>query len=323
MLSRRNFLLKAGAAGLLTAMGNNAFAQGRGLRDTPGPLPQSSNVIPATSYVHPTLYTGSTADVGLAIVCAIDISGSVSSDTGEFQSQVQSLANAIASDDFRESIFYPGGPESVALCVIDFESNSKLQIPWVDFRENDRHKFLQFAEEVMNIRRRSNGGTDQSSAMENAAYCYSNMPFGADNKALNIMTDGTGNATTAQQWNRILAQEHEATVYALTTNTGSTWLNEWCEDNLITPSNRYTKRNGRPLSGGFVHEVATERQTQITRAEGGNMAAYNDQVLLAFRRQVILQTASLDIIDPRQCHEFNCTRLASANINPFPANDIV
>ncbi len=320
-MDRRSFMLGIGAVGLFAAATKDGYAQvGDGSTDTNR---VSSNVIPPATFVHPQLYSGSTEDVGLAIVCAIDISGSVSSDTGEFQSQIQSLANAIASDDFRESIFYPGGPESVALCVIDFESNSKLQIPWVDFRENNRLKFLQFAEEVRNIRRRSDGGTDHSAAMENAAYCYTYMPFGADNKALNIMTDGTGYATTAQQWNRILAQEHEATVYALTTNTGNDGLNKWAKENLITPPNTYIKENGRPLSGGFVHEVATEHQTQISRAEGGNMAAYNDQVLLAFRRQVILQTASLDITDPRQCHEFNCIRYASANGTTFPANDIV
>lgn len=310
MLSRRKFLLQAGAAGLLTALGNNVFAQSTS--NDANPYGPRSKVIPPNTYTHPELYSGSTANVGLAVVCAIDISGSVSSQTGEYQAQLQSLANAIASDDFRESIFYPGGPESIALCVVDFDTNSKLQIPWVDFRENDRFKFLKFAEEVLSIKRRSNGGTDQSAALENAAYCYENMPFKAENKAVNVMTDGTGQNIMTRQWNKVLAKEYEATVYALTTNTGSPALNRWADNYLITPSNTYIKRDGRPLSGGFVHEVATEQQTQSNKA-GAGMAAYNDEVLLAFRRQIILQTASLDIIDPRQCHEYECLRYADAN----------
>lgn len=311
MLSRRKFLLQAGAAGLLTALGNNVFAQSsNNPYDFNNPR---SKVIPPKTYTHPELYSGSTADVGLAIVCAIDISGSVSSESGEYQAQLQSLANAISSDDFRESIFYPGGPGSVALCVVDYDTNSELKIPWVDFRNDDRFKFLKFAEEVLSIQRRSNGGTDQSAAMENAAYCYENMPFKAKNKAVNIMTDGTGNNNImTQHWNEVLAKEYEATVYALTTNTGYGGLNRWAKNYLITPANTYIKKNGRPLSGGFVHEVATERQTQMNNNKSGGMAAYNDEVLLAFRRQIILQTASLDIMDPRQCHEYECMRYARA-----------
>jgi hypothetical protein len=193
-------LLQAGAAGLLTALGKNVFAQD--LSSTTDSYPVS-NVIPTGTYMHPELYSGSTADIGLAIVCAIDISGSVNSDTGEYQAQLQSLANAIASDDFRESIFYPGGPNSIALCVVDFDMKSKLQIPWVDFRDNDRFKFLKFAQQVLSIERRAKGGTDQSAAMENAAYCFENLPFKAENKAVNIMTDGTGSSYKVRQWNKI------------------------------------------------------------------------------------------------------------------------
>ncbi|MAE51845.1 MAG: hypothetical protein CMH27_08540 [Micavibrio sp.] len=320
MLNRRQFLLGAGA-GLLTLASSRAFGQ-------PNYYEEPPTVVPTTTYFHPTLATNSNEDIGMAIVCAIDISGSIEDRTGEYRAQLESLANAIASDDFRESIFYPGGPQSIALCVVDFDHRSELVIPWVDFRDDDRTKFLRFSQEILNIQRRGTGGTEHASAMENAGYCFQNLAtrWKSEHNSLNILTDGTSSTVKVREWNKILAEHHEATVYALTTKTDYGNLNYWAERALITPPNTYIKKNGRPLSGGFVHEVATERQTQInnTRGNAGGMAAYQDEVLLAMRRQVIMQTASLDIQDPYQCQQFQCRQFAAMrNVNKqYPSPEL-
>lgn len=311
MLSRRNFLLGTGA-GLVSAVAGSAFntasAQGVGDRHPPGAYRPTTRIIPTPSYVHP-MATGRTDEIGLAIVCAIDISGSVSSDTGEYRSQIDTLAAAIASDDFREAVMM--GPKSIALCVVDYDSFSKLMVPWVDFRDNDPERFRTFAQMVRTIPRRSSGSTEQDAALENAALCFSSMPWTAKNKSVNVLTDGTGTDAPTRRWRDILAREHEATIYALTTNTGSPYLNTWCQNNLVTPPNTYTRRDGRPLSGGFVHEVATERQTQTNTLNATGFNNYSDQVLLALRRQIIMQSASLDITNPLDCARYECIRHAA------------
>lgn len=308
MLNRRNFLTGTGA-GLLTAVGGGLFNAASAQSGFGGSTPPArpSLVITPASFVHP-LWSGRTDEVGMAMVCAIDVSSSVSSDNGEYRGQLETLAAAIASDDFRESVFM--STKSLALCLIDFDNRSKIMIPWVDFREDSPDKFLQFANMILAQDRRSSGSTDQHAALENAAQCFTNMPFKARDKSVNIMTDGTGSTSQTPPWRDLLAREYEATIYALTTNTGSSHLNKWCEDNLITPSNTFMRKDGRPLSGGFVHEVATERQTQINTNSSG-IPHYKDQVLLALRRQVIMQTASLDINNPIDCAIYECRRQAT------------
>lgn len=292
MLNRRQMLLGTGA-GLLSATGlfnaGSALAQGDQHPGT-SPRPSSKILSPPHGYIHPNA-SGSTAPVGAAMVCAIDISGSISDHTGEYTSQVQALGEAIASDDFRQAIFMPGGPGSIALCVIDYDGKSQLQIPWLDFREDRRENFVMFGSETASLERRASGGTEHDAALENAAFCFMNLPWESHQNSVNVMTDGTSSPTSIAPWRRLLAQDHDATIYALVTESNySQTLNPWAQNNLITPSNTYTRSDGRPLSGGFVHTVATERMT-----ERGGTPAYKGAVRLALRRQVILQTAGLDV----------------------------
>lgn len=301
MLNRRQMLFGSGAAVLGTA---GVFNAGALLAQEIQPPPQPASPFPLvldpnTNYRHPNLASSSTEPVGIAIVCAIDISGSINSISGEYRSQIEALGEAIASDDFRQSIFMPGGPGSAAICVIDYDGKSKLQIPWVDLREDNREKFVALGTEIASLERRASGGTTHEAALQNAALCFNNLsPWEAENKSVNIMTDGTSSSAGLATWRRILANDYNATIYALVTEgNNSSTLNPWAERNLITPPNTYFKPNGRPLPAGFVHTVATERQTQSlpTTTPNPGTAAFQGQVRLALRRQVILQTAGLDV----------------------------
>lgn len=301
MLNRRQMLLGSGAAIAGTAGLFNAHSV---LADTEAPNNPYNLVVPTTlPYKHPDYATSSRAPVGIAIVCAVDISGSISSDRGEYQTQVQALGQAIASDDIRQAIFMPGGPGSAAICVVDYDDRSKLQLPWVDFREDRREKFVVIGQQIESLQRRSNGGTVHEAALQNAGLCFENLaPWEAENKSVNIMTDGTSSSTGLRAWRALMAERYGATIYALVTEgNNSTALNTWARNNLITPPNTYFKPNGRPLPAGFVHTVATERQTQtMVNTPGGlagnsNFAAFNGQVRLAIRRQIILQTAGLNV----------------------------
>ena len=298
MRNKRNLLLGAVAATFTAVSAFNVSAQGGpGGAYSYTSQYNSTRVIPhAGEYRHQYLASDSTAPVGMAIVFAIDISGSISSPSGEYNSQIEALGEAIASDDFRQSIFMPGGPGSIAIAVVDYDDRSKLLIPWVDLRQDDPTKFIQLGIEIQSLERRSNGGTEHSAALENAAINFEQLPWESDRNAVNIMTDGTSySAGQLSNWRRALAEEYNATIYALVTEgNNSATLNPWAEDYLVTPSNTYTGSNGRPLPGGFVHTVATERGTQ-TLGNSPGTGPFKNEVRKALRRQIILQTASLDL----------------------------
>lgn len=297
MPNGRNLLLGAVAATFTAVSAFNVSAQGAmGDAYNYTSSYNTTRVIPhAGEYKHQYLATESTAPVGMAIVFAIDISGSISSPSGEYHSQIEALAEAIASDDFRQSIFMPGGPGSIAISVVDYDDKSKLLIPWVDLRQDDPTKFIQLGIEIQSLERRSNGGTEHSAALENAAINFEQLPWESDRNAVNIMTDGTSSTYNITKWREALAEEYNATIYALVTEGNySASLNPWAEDYLITPSNTYTGSNGRPLPGGFVHTVATERGTQ-TLGNSPGTGPFKNEVRKALRRQIILQTASLDL----------------------------
>lgn len=305
MRNRRNYLLGAVAAAFTAVSAFNVAAQGGpgGAYDYTSAY-NSSRVIPHIGeYKHQELATDSTAPVGMAIVLAIDISGSISSDSGEYHSQIEALAETIASDDFRQSIFMPGGPGSIAISVVDYDDRSKLLIPWVDFRRDDPTKFIQLGIEIQSLERRSNGGTEHSAALENAAINFEQLPWESQRNAVNIMTDGTSSTYNITKWRTALAEEYNATIYALVTEgNNSATLNPWAENYLITPPNTFIGDNGRPLPGGFVHTVATERGTQTMNNSPGT-GPFKNEVRKAIRRQIIIQTASLDLD--------NITRFAS------------
>jgi hypothetical protein len=301
MFNRRKFLA-ASAAGLLSATTGlrSAFAAGHysGYDEVPAPQPK---VIPVANYIHPELATDSTDPVGIAWVMAVDISGSINSSTNEYQAQLNALADAIERDDFRESIFQQAGPGSAALFVVDYDTQSQLQIPGIDFRENSPEKFRAVANIIRNIPRRNSGGTAHDAALQNATICFDYMPWECDRKHVNIMTDGTGNSYANRNEQRTLAERHEAIVSSLTTRVSTSDIYAWCEENLTTPAATYRRANGSFLSRGSTVEVATELETQ-----GSNVGRYQDEVYLAIRKQILLQTASLNI-EPR-------TRYAQADL---------
>lgn len=294
MLDRRKFLLGSSASLLTSAAGFNAHAQSAppGSRGITSP---SSKVIPVDSYIDPELWTGGDEPVGIAWVFGVDISGSINSSTNEYQTQIQALAEAIARDDFRESIFQQAGPGSAAIFVADYDTRSRLQIRGVDFRENDPAKFRMVADMIRNIPRRSSGGTAHDALLENAVVCFDMMPgaAGCRRKHVNVMTDGTGTANLNRNMQRTLAMRHEAIVSSFVTRVPSPDMYAWCEANLTTPANTYRRENGEFLSRGSTVEVATELQTR-----GTEIGRYEDEVFLAIRRQILLQTASLDM-EPR------------------------
>lgn len=281
-MDRRSFL--KGAAGGLGAL----FALKSGLA-----FAQESGIALPTGFIHPTLASNSSEKVGVRLVCLYDVSGSV--DNTEHDVQIEVMAEAIGSDDFRNAIFYTGGPQSIAICFADFGTTAAMRIPWMDIRKGEDDKLKLLAHEVRKLNRREVGLTHHATALEYAVTALDNCPWAGKRTIVDSITDGENNEGFSSEERMVIAREtlakkHEATINALITLDQDPGLEDWARKNLITES-KYTKADGTYLDPGFVKIVATQQTDQ------GALVKYRDAMKMAFRRKLILEVAQLELED--------------------------
>lgn len=289
LMSRRRFLTVAagGIAAVKLGMFNfdPAYAQ------------TSADYDPAI-FRHPTLASNSTDRVGMRLVCLFDISGSI--DTTEYEVQRAAMRDAIASEDFRNAIFFRGGPQSIAVCVADFGSTTALRIPWLDIRAGDDTKLQALASEINGLQRRESGSTHQSRALDYSGACLANCPWEARRSVVDMITDGkenefygaAGEARIIEVRNN-LARQHQATVNALVTVDPSSSdgdLEDWARRILVTPPT-FFRPDGSLIEPGFVKVVAFEKSEENQKS----IIEYHKAMELAFRRKLILEVANLEL----------------------------
>jgi hypothetical protein len=291
-MDRREFLSVTGRMAILSALGplfHKASAQGLYL-----PVP----------YKHPTLGSDSTEPVGKRIINYLDISGS--RDDEEYKLDKETLAETIESADFKNAIFYPGGPQSVALAFADFGSLSELRIGWLDVRKGQEYKLIQVAKEIRELPRRESGGTSQVAALTNAALCLDNCPWQAKRSIVDLFTDGAqntnGSNSDVKNNVEMLARNQKATINALITLDEADF-EKWVKDYLLTPPGFFSS-DGSPLEPGFCKIVATQRSSSNDPGNTGGqthtVVEYHKAVQLAYRRKLILETAGIELEDLRK-----------------------
>lgn len=289
MMSRRRFLTVAAGGIAAAKLGmfdfDPAHAQG------------TADFNPAI-FRHSTLASNSTDRVGMRLVCLFDISGSI--DNTEYNVQRAAMRDAIASEDFRNAIFFRGGPQSIAICVADFGSSTSLRIPWMDIRAGDEAKLQSLAAEIDGLNRRESGSTHQARALDYSGACLANCPWEARRSVVDMITDGkenefsgvAGEARIIEVRNN-LARQHGATVNALVTvdpNSGDGDLEDWARRILVTPPT-FFRPDGSLVEPGFVKVVAYERSEENQRG----IVEYHKAMELAFRRKLILEVANLEL----------------------------
>lgn len=289
-MNRREFL-KASAGGILLGAPGIALSDDTWVYTPPPPT------VPKI-LIHPTLASASKEPVGARLICYLDISGSI--DDVEFNLQCQATAEAIASEDFRNAVFFHGGPKSIAICIADFGSLADIAVPWVDIRKGDGpKKFLELAHEIHNLKRRESGSTNHSGALEHAMLLLQHCPWQGKRNIVDLITDGTndtGGDTVADAVDR-LARLHEATVNALIIEDSpeAKTMENWARQYLPTQP-KYFRKDGSFLDPGFVKVVAYEKSEESKKAT----IEYHDAMKLAFRRKLVLEVARRELDDLRR-----------------------
>jgi len=263
---------------------------------TPHSVSMDFSEAAALNWRHPTLASNSTEPVGASLVALFDVSGSMNA--VEYQIQVESTAAAIESEDFRNAIFFTGGPQSIAIMVASFGTHTTPDILWVDIREGEEWKLNQLAEEIRNLPRSHSGMTYQIVALESAKIFLDNQPWESEKNIVDMITDGKENqfrgAAGEQRLANVierLAVENGATTNALVIlDSAHPDLEQWSWANLTTKPG-HIGPNGRYIDAGFAKVVAMEQNTRNEVA----VVEFEKAFELAFRRKLILEIAGITL----------------------------
>lgn len=311
-MNRRTFL-KAALGGAAQLGVTGLYAQqntAAGARTNQFEIPVHTEQSPS-SLIHPSLASPSREKVGLRLVNIFD--NSISMDSVEFRIQLEAMADAVASQDFRDAVFFPGGPQSIAICFADLGNNSfrqrhiMLRVPWMDIRRGENYKFDLLASSILAIRR-TTGPTYLARSLEMASVLLEHCPWPGDRNVVDLITDGTerewlfqgdfiNQGKVAEQVDH-LARRHEATVNALITpgDRYAPRIEDFAPEYYVTKPG-YTRSDGSPLQAGFVKVVSYA-------LDGGageqSLVQYEGALQMAFRRKLILETAQISLDDLRR-----------------------
>jgi hypothetical protein len=302
--SRRGFL-KGGAAlsllaasGGLSTIGNAAFAQTMPTDDMMQTITNAFVTTNPAAFIHPdpTMITNRGGEeVGARLLCVFDASSSVSD--AEYAVQLRATASAIRSQDFRDAIFFAGGPGSLSIAFMSFGSSCDIEIPWVDIREGDDAKLLRLADEVEGLGRRESGMTHHVKALFYAALCMQYCPWQGTRSIVDFMTDGKDNDNLQPREELIrgavrqLGIDHRATVNALITvdpSSADADLEAWTNENIITPPG-IVSADAQYVTPGFNQVVAFERSEETSRG----IVLYERTMETAFKEKLIREVAGL------------------------------
>jgi hypothetical protein len=170
-------------------------------------------------------------EADVALVLAIDVSGSVNAD--RFTLQREGVAAALASEDFA-AVLSAGAHRTIEVAVVEWAEEQNVVLPWTILRSPDDLA-------SMAGRLRSAGRswvhtkTDPGGGIAAANLLFDSPPLAADRKVIDVSGDGrqnTGEMATAEA--RDAAVARDVTVNGLPITQGDDpHIDDWYRANVI------------------------------------------------------------------------------------------
>jgi hypothetical protein len=173
--------------------------------------------------------TGPAQAAALALVLAVDVSESVSSE--RYLLQHEGIARAFETPLLVDAIAaVPGGIEAL---VLEWSDPDKIAVTVGWTRIANRNGAVAFAATIRATQRTSNGLTAIGSAMLAAAAAFEHMPEPAGHKVIDISGDGMANFGDPPTVARDALVRQGITINGLAILTEEPWLDEYYRQNVI------------------------------------------------------------------------------------------
>jgi len=173
--------------------------------------------------------TGPARAAALALVLAVDVSESVSSE--RYMLQHEGIARAFETPLLIDAIAaVPGGIEAL---VLEWSDPDKIAITVGWTRINNRAGAAAFAASVRATQRTSNGLTAIGSAMLAAAAAFDHLPEPAGHRVIDISGDGMANFGVPPVTARDALVSKGITINGLAILSEEPWLDEYYRSNVV------------------------------------------------------------------------------------------
>jgi hypothetical protein len=175
------------------------------------------------------LVTGPAQAAALALVLAVDVSESVSSE--RYLLQHEGIARAFETPLLVDAIAaVPGGIEAL---VLEWSDPDKIAITVGWTRINNRAGAAAFAASVRATQRTSNGLTAIGSALLAAAAAFDHLPEPAGHRVIDISGDGMANFGVPPVTARDALVSKGITINGLAILSEEPWLDEYYRSNVV------------------------------------------------------------------------------------------
>lgn len=254
-------------------------------------------------YMDSELASGRMDDVGVAIVLAMDSSGSMSDE--EWKIQLTGTANALMprmgitgggqplAGLVESAIRHKAGVKSVAICVVDFSWDASLRVPWVDLRADDPDLELRMqllAARIANLPRHHSGSTELTEMMQFISRVYDNCPWKVkERRVLDVSYDGKeGDSLIPLQAERDRLAAKGVTINALAIVNEVPDLEKYSYENIVT-LDRKRAADGTLSEPGRVWAIA--RNLKASNNTGMALMSFDREVELALKLKISMEVA--------------------------------
>ncbi len=170
-------------------------------------------------------------EADVALILAIDVSGSVDDD--RFNLQREGIADALDSDDFAQ-LLSGGAHQTIEIAVVEWAEEQRVTLPWTVIR--GRADLAALANRVRHADRAwVHVMTDPAGGIAAADLLFATAPAPAERKVIDVSGDGrqnVGEIAAAEARDRAVA--HDVTVNGLPITSGEDrHVDDWYRDNVI------------------------------------------------------------------------------------------